>query len=348
VSAAVRELFWGLPAVAREAGVWHAYARGIPDRTLRRDALISLAKKRGHTDGAALFATIPRTHAGGLLKVLVRLEIMLDFLDNVSERGAFVGQQNGRQLHLALVDALDVMRPLSDYYLYHPWRDDGGYLRALVEACREGCRNLPSYEKVRLLLAMEATRMDVLAANHDPDPIARDVALREWARREATTRREVAWFELTGASSGTLILHALLTLAASPECTDEAIVRVRRAYHPWIALTTTMLDSYVDQPEDAEAGNHSYVGHYPNQRCMVKRIGRLIRRSLGEALGLPDGERHAVIVACMVALYLSKDSARSEELRGGTASLARAGGSLTRMLLPILRMWRIAYSQRSS
>lgn len=348
MSAAVRELFWGLPAVARETSVWHAYALGIPDRTLRRDALVSHAKKRGHTDGAALFATIPRRPEMGLLKVLVRLEIMLDFLDNVSERGAFVGQQNGRQLHLALIDALDVTRPLSDYYLYHPWRDDGGYLRALVEACREGCRKLPSYEKVRLLLAMEATRMDVLAANHDPNPTERDISLREWARRESSPRRRVAWFESTAASSGTLILHALLTLAASPGCTDEAISRVRRAYYPWIALTTTMLDSYVDQPEDRESGNHSYVGHYPNQRCAIKRIGRLIRRSLGEALGLPDGERHAVIVACMVALYLSKDSARSEELRCGTATLSKAGGTLTRVLLPILRMWRIVYSQTSS
>lgn len=348
VGAAARELLWGLPAVAHEASLWHRMALAIPDRPLRRDALISLTKKRGHTDGAALFTTIPRARSSNLLKVLVRLEIMLDFLDNVSERGAYVGQENGRQLHVALIDALDVTRPLSDYYLHHPWRDDGGYLRSLVEACREACRSLPSYERVRLLLVEEARRMDVLAANHDPDPAVRDGALRAWAAREFGTCRRVAWFELSGASSGTLVLHALLTLAASPLCTDHDVVRVQRVYYPWIALTTTMLDSYVDLLEDKAAGDHSYVEHYPSERCAVRRIAQLIRRSLTEALALPDGERHAVIVACMVALYLSKDSARSEALCAGTRQLIGAGGSLTRVLVPILRMWRVAYSQRSA
>lgn len=273
---------------------------------------------------------------------------MLDFLDNVSERGALAGQQNGVQLHLALVDALDVTRPLSDYYRYHPWRDDGGYLCALVHATRAACRMLPSYERVRPLIALEALRMGVLAVNHEEDVALRERGLLAWARREFGVRGDVAWFELTGATSGTLVLHALLTLAASSDCSDEDVARVHTAYFPWIALATTMLDSYVDQPEDRARGDHSYVGHYPNREVAVKRIARLIRRSFREALALPDGERHAVIVACMIALYLSKDSARSPELRGGTTALAHAGGSLTRMLLPVLRLWRMAYSQSSS
>jgi hypothetical protein len=31
-----------------------------------------------------------------------------------------------------------------------------------------------------------------------------------------------------------------------------------------------------------------------------------------------------------------------------TASIARAAGSLTRLLLPILRLWRVAYGQQSA
>jgi hypothetical protein len=55
-----------------------------------------------------------------------------------------------------------------------------------------------------------------------------------------------------------------------------------------------------------------------------------------------------VIVACMVALYLSKDSA----LMPGTAStsqmLLRSGGPLTALLGPVLRTWRTAYSLRGA
>jgi hypothetical protein len=47
-------------------------------------------------------------------------------------------------------------------------------------------------------------------------------------------------------------------------------------------------------------------------------------------------------------MYLSKDSARTEALRASTASFIAAGGALTGVLLPILRLWRIAYAQRSA
>jgi len=53
-------------------------------------------------------------------------------------------------------------------------------------------------------------------------------------------------------------------------------------------------------------------------------------------------------VACMVAMYLSKDSARTPAMRARTRRLTSAGGSLTEILLPILQAWRIAYRQRST
>jgi hypothetical protein len=55
-----------------------------------------------------------------------------------------------------------------------------------------------------------------------------------------------------------------------------------------------------------------------------------------------------VIAACMVAMYLSKDSARTPAMRPTTDRLSEAGGSLTRLLLPVLRLWRVAYAQRSA
>ena len=107
-----------------------------------------------------------------------------------------------------------------------------------------------------------------------------------------------------------------------------------------------MLDSYVDQSEDVANGDHSYVSHYPTPQLAAARIRELVGRSLIEARALRDGERHAVIVACMVAMYLSKDSAHTEAMRKTTGSFVRSGGSLTRILLPILRLWRIVYDQK--
>ncbi len=346
--AAARELTWGLRTVACEVRRWRAFATGIPEKAIRADALSALARKRGHTDGAALFCILAPSRDSSLLRLLVAYEIMWDFLDSVSEHGAYRGDVNGCQLHLALVEALDPELPISDYYRHHPWRDDGGYLRALVQVCRDAGACLPSYEVVRPLLIREAWRAQVLGINHNLDPVRRDRRLREWARQEWPVSHEASWYELTGAASASLTAHALFALAANPHVSAIDIASVHRAYSPWISAATTMLDSYVDQDEDAVNGDHSYVGHYPSGETALRRISELVRRSTLEASNLPDSERHVLIVACMAAMYLSKDSVRTTAMHAQTCALIRAGGPLARLLLPILRLWRIAYAQRST
>jgi tetraprenyl-beta-curcumene synthase len=344
----IRELLWALRLVAFETHNWRARAARIPAPEIRADALSSLDRKRGHTDGAALFCVLPTHRNHALLRLLVAYEVIWDFLDSVNEHGAQAGQRNGLQLHLALIDALDIARPISDYYRFHPWSDDGGYLRALVDTCRGCVSQLPSYDLVRPLLVREAARAQVLGINHDLDPGRRERSLRAWANSEFPAERSLAWFELSGAASASLTVHALLALAAEASSTEEEIARVCGAYFPWISAATTMLDSYVDQAEDAANKDHSYIGHYASSEVATARTGRLLRRSLVEARGLPHGERHVLIVSCMAAMYLSKDSARALHLQHATHRLIASGGSMSRLLLPILRLWRIAYAQRST
>jgi tetraprenyl-beta-curcumene synthase len=348
LAAVVRELLWGLRAVSREIHTLRARASAIPDAPIREDALSSIERKRGHADGAALFWILPRHRDLNLLRVLVTYQIIWDFLDSVNERGADEGTANGRQLHKALVEALDPSAPISDYYRYHPWREDGGYLRTLVETCRQGCAALPSYGQVKPLAVREARRAQVLALNHDTDPGDRDAALEDWAAEEFSEEQPVSWFELSSAASASLTVHAFLALAAQPVCTEAEVRRTCNAYFPWISGAATMLDSYVDQAEDEVNGDHRYVAHYASRDVAGARMRQLITRSAREARRLTDGHRHAVIASCMIAMYLSKDSARTPEMRAGTASIVRAGGSLTRLLLPILRMWRIAFAQRAA
>ena len=345
--ATVRELVWGLRAVSREVRGWRTRASSIPDDALRADALRSLTSKRASTDGAALFWTLPDGRSPNLLRLLVAFEVMADFLDNVSERGVRAGTANGIQLHVALREALDPGAPVSAYYRHHPWREDGGYLRALVGACRERCTQLPHYRNVRSRAIRAATLAQMLGLNHEPDPLLRDTALREWARCEAHSWEDLAWFESTAAASGWLTVLALLALAAGGGAPEEGRVRaICAAYLPWISLVATMLDSYADQAQDAAGAQHSYIAHYPCAEVAVERVCEIMHEAARRARALPDGARHTVIVACMVAMYLSKDSSRTPQLRASTRRLAAAGGSLPRMLLPVLRIWRVFYSQR--
>jgi tetraprenyl-beta-curcumene synthase len=169
-----------------------------------------------------------------------------------------------------------------------------------------------------------------------------------WAGREFATEQGASWFELSGAASASLTIHAFLALAAQPGCSELEIRRTCAAYFPWISGVATMLDSYVDQAEDERNGDHRYVGHYFDRASAGERLRDLVARSTAEARRLRHGHRHGVIAACMIAMYLSKDSARTPEMRAGTMGLVRAGGSLTRLLLPVLRLWRISSEQQAA
>jgi len=346
--AATRELLWGLRAAAKEIECWRERALAIPDEAIRSDALYVMEHKRTHLHGAVLFWTIPRVRSYELLRLLVAYELIWDLLDNLSERAVAQGHTDGRALHMAIPEALDLAAPLSDYYGKHPWRDDGDYLRSLVLACRQACCQLPSYPRVRELALAEARRAQVLALNHHPNPHARDAALKRWVAEAYPHERRANWWELSGAASTPLTIHALLALAAEPACSQSEIQQTHAVYFPWIAAATTMLDSYVDQSEDAANGDHSYISHYGSQQHVVDGLQALLDRSLIESRHLSNGHRHALIAAAMAAMYLSKPTARSQALRAGTHAFLIAGGSLTRLLLPILRLWRIVFAQRSA
>lgn len=348
LGAVVRELNWGLRAVAEEVAGWRARADAIPDPSLRDDALEALDRKRGHADGAALFWTLPARRDRRLLRTLVVYELLQDYLDTTSERGAACGIDNGHRLYRALAHALDPDCPTGDYYRHHPWCDDGGYMRALVDACRWNARALPGFGAARPLLAREAARASVLVLNHEPSTVTRAAGLRAWASVEFPGELELSWYELAAASSGWITTHALLACAAVPNLTPCEIEMVYDAYFPWFALTLTLLDSYVDQEEDARSGAHSYISHFPSEEAAVERLCESVERSARAVLALPNGERHAVLLACMVAMYLTKDSAWTPEMRASTVRIARAGGSLTALLMPVLRAWRVLNGQRAA
>ena len=334
-----RTLLWGRRATARELRAWHRRAASIPDAPTRADALDAIARKRDNVEGASLFSILPKYRNECLLKLLVAYQVMWDFLDSVSERGAYVGQANGRQLHRALVEALDPGAPISDYYRYHPWKDDGGYLRTLVETCRRLCVGLPGYQLVRPLMLQGVRDCAIQSLNHEREPNRRDVALKEWAEREFADEQGLSWFERTAAASA-FTPHVLLAMAAEPSCEQQEVVAVCSAYFPWVPLTIAMLDSYADQADDAASNSHSYISHYASETAAVERLAAIIGRTVSQTACLSRGRRHAVIAASIVAMYLSTASVNTPTMREQTQTLARAGGALTRLLLGIARVWR--------
>lgn len=340
-SAAARELIWGLRGVSREIAGWRVRAAQIACPVTRGLALEALREKRGHIDGAALFWILARRRDPGLLRLLVAYDVLCDYLDSLTER---TDADDARLLHRAMTDALVPDGPLR----YFGGAGDGGYLDALVETCRTVCAALPSFAVVQPHALREAERAAaVLPTNHLPAS-QRDAALQAWAAREFPDEQELAWYELGAAASTWLAVQASLAMGSEAACEGDRVAAVCGAYFPWCSLAGTMLDSYVDEADDLAAGNHRYVAHYPSRAAMLDRVSMAVEQAALGVMRLPDGRRHAVILSCMVAMYLSKDSARAPELRDATRRLATSGGTLTCVLVPILRAWRIRYGQASA
>ncbi len=348
LAAAARQLRWGLRATSGEMRMWRARAQAAPDQPLRDALLQVLHTRRSNVDGAALYCTLADRRSPRLLRLLTSYELVLDCLDRVNEGVQDADGRDGRRLHTALVDALDPGASCEDYFEHHPWHDDGGCIEALVHASRESCTSLPSWSSVRPIALGCAQRTQILALNH-VSAGARESTLLGWLRGQAPRARDMTWFELGAAVSGEMLaIHPLLVLASKPGTRRAHVQSTHSAYFPWTSLAATMLDSYVDQFEDAERGCHSYVSHYRCERLTCSRLARVVEHALADARSLPRGRRHAVLVACMVAMYLTKDSARMPQLRGGASTIIASGGPLVKLLVPVLRLWRAAYDQRSA
>lgn len=248
-------------------------------------------------------------------------------------------------MHLALTDALGE-GPLADYHKLNDWRDDGDYTRSLVESCRLLAQRLPSYPKIRPL-ALEAAHLaaSILPINHEPDATQRNTGLKQWAAsHQIAASEDLAWYEKTGAASAWLTVLALLAFAGERDRLAPSTAHaIYGAYLPWVSLVGTMLDSYGDIGADAVHAQHSYVAHYGDARRAATRIAELLSHARREVGQLPGGERHLVLLACMTAMYLTQDEARRPPLRAHTPKITRAGGPLTGVLVPAVRLWRLIF-----
>ncbi len=342
--ACVMARFWivVLPLVRAQLRAWKRLAAAIPDPALRAQALATLDSERLSAAGAALFATTaPERRDPELVRALVAYQVICDYLDTLAEQPSADAIRNGAQLHRALADAVHD-GPVADHYRLHATRDDGGYLAALVAACREGCATLPAHVPVRAAAVREAGRNEVQGINHAPAGV-REPALRAWAdaaRTDAATG-DASWFELAAASSSSLAVLALIAAAADPATTERTAEQVRRAYFPWIEALSTLLDSLADHAADLRTGELNFVSQYPTQAAAIARLRDVTARAIAGARSLPRGERHVVLVVGMVAMHLSEAGAWLPWSQPATRAVLRATGSVAMpLLLLLLRAWR--------
>lgn len=316
-----------------------ARAEAIPDPLLREDALISHRQKGSNSEGLAALAVLaPPPRRAALARSLVSYQLMLDYLDGVSERPCDDPLANGLCLHRAFEVALDPEAEHDDYYAHASAGEDGGYLVALIESCREPLRELPSYPASRGALLRQARLCrESQALNHAQHFVPVEDRIAEWAARtaaESDLEVELGWWELlAAAAASSLGVGALLALAATPGAGEADAARVESAYFPWASGLNALLDSLVDLDEDPEEASH--LRRYRSLPVAGERLAEFAGRARERVSSLPDGSTHEAILAAMGALYLVRPEAWQPGREGISEGVLAALGPFARPALAV-------------
>jgi tetraprenyl-beta-curcumene synthase len=292
-------------------------AEAIPDPLLRADALTSHRDKGSNSEGLAAMAILaPGPWRPAVARSLVAYQLMLDYLDGVSERETEDSLANGLRLHRAFDVALDPDAPHEDYYAHAPAHADGGYLLGLIDICRAPLPDLPSYRAVRDALLRQARLCrESQALNHALRFAPIEDELSQWAARtagEVGLETGFEWWELiAAAAASSLCIGALLALAATPGASEADARRVEGAYFPWASGLNALLDSLVDLDEDPEEASH--LRRYESREHAAERLQAIAAGARLRVSELPEGRLHEAILAAMGALYLiHKDAWRPD------------------------------------
>lgn len=298
------------PAVRGEVQRLRARALTIPGDELRRIALENLALERGNLEGAAAFAAFaPPERRRGLVRAQVAFQATYDYVDSLAEQPYAVSPINARRLHCALIRAVNPSSPHLDYYAHHPDRDDGGYLTWLLDTCRGAIAGLPAHMLVLDPLRRATRRMVAYQARTDLalTSVHGRRALAAWADSQTPAGAELRWWETSAACGSSTLVFALLTAAADPRLTADAVRAIEGVYWPWVGALHVLLDSLVDRDDDVCAQRHSLVSHYRGTDELAMRMGAIATEAAHRAAAA--GSEHSLILAGMAGFYLSDSRA---------------------------------------
>jgi tetraprenyl-beta-curcumene synthase len=332
------------PLLGRELRHWHERARQIPDPALRRLALVTQRGERGNYEGAVAYAVlVPRAYRARVVRAVVAFQTTYDYVDTLAEQPSHDPVANGRQLHLALLTALDPESEHPDYYEHSANGRDNGYMRALVQTCRAALRTLPSYPTVAQP-ALHAASMIVAyqSLNHEEATEGAPPALAQWGAAVTPPDSGLRWWEAAAGGASSMTVFALIAAAAKPNLTAAETAATRDAYAPWISALHVLLDSLVDRAKDLEHGHHNLIDHYASPAEAASRLGWIAARAVQGAESLPDGTRHALIVAAMTSFYLSTPAASTPSASSTAQPLLDSMGTLAKPTMAVLRTRRTA------
>lgn len=327
------------PTIRRERRRWRERAEAMPDPELRRLAIEAQREKRANVEGSAALATfvLPAWRAI-VVRTQVAFQSIYDYVDTLAEQPNDQPIPNARQLHKALLVALDPHAYYPNYYAYYRRNADGGYLRQMIDTCRSTLLALPSHDAIAEPVRISAERIVGYQSLNLTESQGGHHELEQWGERLATPHAGLRWWEAAASAGSSLGVFALVAAAAQPALTGAEANAIERAYWPWIGALHSLLDSLVDQEQDARAEHRSLLSYYSGPRELVTRFQLLALEAKRAAASLPRADEHTLVLAAMVSHYLTAPQAATPLGRQVAHAII---GTLGRITTPTMRMLAI-------
>lgn len=328
-----------LPGVEAELQQLHRRAEQIPDPELRTQALDSMASKKFHCQGGAVYACANLEQRHILIPLIVSLQTISDYLDNLCDRSTSLDPDDFRRLHQSMLDAVNPAASLQDYYAYRTEREDNGYLHHLVDTCQRNVAQLPSYSSVQSHVTELVTLYGDLQVYKHIHKDLREHELLAWWNMHAHNYPNLQWNEFAAATGSTLGMFMLFAAASVDGLSAQDAASIKNIYFPHVCGLHIMLDYLIDQEEDQIGGDLNFCNYYESPSLLVERLGIIVARAREDVKQLPASRFHRLIIEGLLALYLSDPKVRTQtEVRGVTRKLMK-NSPLTRLFFLINSMW---------
>ncbi|MBP2636821.1 MAG: ytpB [Firmicutes bacterium] len=328
------------PLVDRELAYWQQYAATHGTHELSKQALASIATKKFHCQGGSVYCLYKHVPTENFIKLVVALQTISDYLDNLCDRAGIADETAFRQLHLAMTDALDPDRPLSDYYAAYPHKDDGGYLQSLVTACREQIAKLPAYHLVKAEALRQARLYSELQTYKHLDPLVREEKMLSWSNPHLASYPGITPWEFAAATGSTLGMFMLCAAACNPSLTASQSAQIGQAYFPWINGLHILLDYFIDEAEDRQGGDLNFVSYYASSEETLARLTLFVKQARHQASSLPETAFTITVLDGLLAMYLSDPKTEPPAQRIVRDKLLYAAGWYPRLMYIFCRWLR--------
>ena len=154
----------------------------------------------------------------------------------------------------------------------------------------------------------------------------RERKMLDWIEPHLADYSDLTAWEFAAATGSTLGIFCLYAAAFDPYLTLEQVKQIKKAYFPWLGGLHILLDYFIDLKEDQDTQQLNFVAYYNNSDITQQHLLFFLDKALQEVRDLPNPSFHSAVIQGLLAMYLSDEKTRDENIQTITQKLLKEGG----------------------